>query len=99
MNDLLDALVAAHGGAERWRSVSAITGRGSADGLLPKRFPGNKLARFTVQVDVAEPRTILRDFPTRRRVLPLGPGGRVLPFPTLLGLHFDEIEVQYGFTQ
>ena len=32
-------------------------------GLLPKRFPGNKLANFTVQVQVAEQHTVLHDFP------------------------------------
>ena len=33
-------------------------------------------------------------FPTRRRVLPRGPGGRVLSRPTLLDLDFDEIEIE-----
>jgi hypothetical protein len=63
MNELLEEVLAAHGGAPRWQAVSAITARGSVNGLLPKRFPGNKLARFTVEVDVAEPRTVLHDFP------------------------------------
>jgi hypothetical protein len=63
MNELLDNVIAAHGSAQCWRSVSTITARGSAHGLLPKRFPGNKLAHFTVQVDVAKPRTVLHDFP------------------------------------
>lgn len=31
--------------------------------MLPKRFPGSKLANFTVEVTVAEQRTVLRDFP------------------------------------
>lgn len=33
-------------------------------------------------------------FPTRRRVLPRGPGGRVLSRPTLLALDFDDIEIK-----
>jgi hypothetical protein len=33
-------------------------------------------------------------FPTRRRVLPRGPGGLVLPRPTLLALDFDEVKVE-----
>jgi hypothetical protein len=33
-------------------------------------------------------------FPTRRRALPRGPGGRVLFRPTLLALDFDEIEIR-----
>jgi hypothetical protein len=32
-------------------------------GLLPKGFPGNKLANFTVVVQVAEQHTVLHDFP------------------------------------
>ncbi|MFJ7724412.1 hypothetical protein ACIQYM_41070, partial [Rhodococcus erythropolis] len=33
-------------------------------------------------------------FPTRRRVLPRGPGSRVLSRPTLLALDFDDIEIK-----
>jgi hypothetical protein len=33
-------------------------------------------------------------FPTRRRVMPRGPGNRPLPFPTLVALHLSEIEVE-----
>ena len=63
MNELLDEVLTAHGGAERWQSVSAITAQGRLDGLLPKRFPGNKLASFTFQVEVADQHTVLHDFP------------------------------------
>ncbi|WP_320672715.1 hypothetical protein [Patulibacter defluvii] len=63
MSGLLDEVLAAHGGVERWRSTTAIAARGRLEGLLPKRFPGERLARFDVRVDVAEPRTVLRDFP------------------------------------
>jgi len=63
MNGLLDDVLAAHGGAQRWQSVSSITARGRLGGLLPRRFPGNKLANFTVEVRAAEPHTVLHDFP------------------------------------
>lgn len=63
MNELLDEVLTAHGGAPRWQSVSAITARGSVAGLLPTRFPGNKLAHFTVSVRVADQHTVLHDFP------------------------------------
>lgn len=63
MTDLLDEVLTAHGGAQRWQSVSAITARGRLDGLLPQRFSGNKLANFTVRVHVAEQHTVLHDFP------------------------------------
>src|SRR5262249_17127486 len=60
MNELLDEGLTAHGGAQRWQSVSAITARGRLGGLLPKRFPGNKLANFTVAVHLAEQHTAPR---------------------------------------
>jgi hypothetical protein len=67
MIELLDEVLAAHGGAERWGSVSAITARGRVGGLLPKRFSGNKLANFTFRVQVAEQHTVLHDFPQAGR--------------------------------
>ena len=63
MDGLLAEILNAHGGAQHWQSVSAIRASGRIGGLLPKRFPGNKLARFTVEVGVAEECTVLRDFP------------------------------------
>jgi hypothetical protein len=63
MTELLGEVLTAHGGAERWQSISSITARGRLDGLLPKRFARNKLANFTFQVQVAEQHTVLHDFP------------------------------------
>lgn len=63
MSELLNEVLDAYGGAERWRSIAAITARGRLGGLLPKRFPGSKLSNFTVEVSVAEQRTVLNDFP------------------------------------
>ena len=63
MSQLLDDVLAAHGGAQRWRAVSAISARGRVAGLLPQRFSGDKLAGFAVTVRVGEPHTVLHDFP------------------------------------
>jgi len=63
MNPLPEEVLAAHGGAEGWLSASSITARGHLSGLLPRRFPANKLAHFTVEVHAAEPYTVLHDFP------------------------------------
>ncbi len=63
MNELLDSVLTAHGGTQRWQAISAITARGRLGGLLPTRFAGNKLADFTVQVQTAEQHTVLHDFP------------------------------------
>jgi hypothetical protein len=35
-------------------------------------------------------------FPTHRRVLPRGPGRRVLPHPILLDLRFDDIKIEWS---
>ncbi|WP_445169802.1 hypothetical protein ACTXG7_11070 [Mycolicibacterium sp. Dal123E01] len=63
MGDLLDEVLDAYGGAERWRSIVTITARGQLGGLLPKRFPGSRLSNFAVEVTLAEQRTVLHDFP------------------------------------
>lgn len=58
MSKLLDEALTAHGGAERWQSVSTIVARGRLGGLLPKCFAGNKLANFTFVVQVAQQHTV-----------------------------------------
>ena len=63
MSELVEKVLAAHGGADRWRAVSAITARGRINGLLPRRFAGNKLADFTFEVQTAQQHTVIRDFP------------------------------------
>jgi hypothetical protein len=63
MIDLLEEVLAAHGGAHHWKSVSTITASGRIGGLLPKRFAGTKLASFTFQIRVAEQHTVIHDFP------------------------------------
>lgn len=63
MTELLAEVLAAHGGVERWESVTAITARGGLGGLLPQRFAGNKLARFTFHVQLPGQHTVLHGFP------------------------------------
>lgn len=63
MSELLGEVLTAHGGAARWQSASLITASGRLGGLLPRRFAGNKLARFTFEVHVAQQHTVLYDFP------------------------------------
>jgi hypothetical protein len=63
VNELLEQVLAAHGGADQWRSVSKITARGHLEGLLPKRFAGNKLANFTFEVLCARQHTVMHGFP------------------------------------
>ena len=49
MSRLLDEVLAAHGGLERWQAVTALTADGTFDGLLRSRFPGSRLAIETVR--------------------------------------------------
>lgn len=63
MSELLTEVLDAYGGAERWSSVAVITAHGRLSGLLPKRFPGNRLSNFSVEVSLREQRTVLHDFP------------------------------------
>ena len=66
---LLDEVLAAHGGIERWRAARAITARVKTGGLLPRtRMPGNRFADFRATVDVLEPRARLDPFPGEGRI-------------------------------
>lgn len=67
---LLQEVLTAHGGADRWNSVSTITATGHIEGLLPKRFSGNKLADFSFKIRTAEQQTAIHGFP--------GPGKRAV---------------------
>jgi len=53
MSGLLDEVLAAHGGLERWQAVTALTAHGTFGGLLRSRFPGNRMANVTVRVQLA----------------------------------------------
>jgi hypothetical protein len=53
---LLDEVLAAHGGRERWARVRAVRGRVRSGGLLIRtRFPGNRFADGRLEVLAGEP--------------------------------------------
>jgi hypothetical protein len=60
MSELLDAVIAAHGGLERWRAVRSIdvTFNFSGGLLELKGYPGHR--RPTVSVDVSVPRAVFQ---------------------------------------
>jgi hypothetical protein len=61
---LLDEVLEAHGGVERWRTARTVTARVRSGGLLLRtRGPGNRLADYRLTVDVHEPRAVLDPFP------------------------------------
>jgi hypothetical protein len=63
MSGLLDEVLAAHGGLERWRAVTALTAHGTFGGVLRSRFPGNRMANVTVRVQLAEQHAVFDGFP------------------------------------
>ncbi len=61
---LLEEVLEAHGGAERWGRARTIHARARTGGLLLRtRVPGTRLADYQLSVDVAEPRAVLDPFP------------------------------------
>jgi len=65
MSALLDEVLNAHGGLERWRTARAIHARVRSGGLLLRtRVPGNRFADYRITVDVHEARTVLDPFPS-----------------------------------
>ena len=68
MPALLDEVIEAHGGLDRWRAARAIRARVRSGGLLLRtRAPGNRFADYRLTVEVAEPRTVLDPFPSAGR--------------------------------
>jgi hypothetical protein len=63
MSRLLDEVLAAHGGLQRWQAVTALTVHGRFHGLLRSRFPGNKMANLTVRMQLAQQHVVIRGFP------------------------------------
>ena len=64
MSALLDEVLEAHGGLERWRAARTIRARVRSGGLLIRtRVPGNRFADYHATVDVGEPRAVLEPFP------------------------------------
>lgn len=65
MSALLDEVLEANGGLERWRAARAIRARVRSGGLLLRtRVPGNRFADYRITVDVQEARTVLDPFPS-----------------------------------
>jgi hypothetical protein len=61
---LLDEVLEAHGGLERWRNARRISARVRTGGALTRmRAPGNKFADYRIEVDVHEPRAVADPFP------------------------------------
>jgi len=63
MSGLLDEVLAAHGGLERWRAVTAFTVHGRFGGLLRTRFPGNRMTNVTVRLQMANQHAVFHGFP------------------------------------
>lgn len=61
---LLDQVIEAHGGLERWRAARVIRARVRSGGFLVRtRFPGNRLGEYELSVEVAEPVATMDPFP------------------------------------
>ncbi|MEK6271068.1 MAG: hypothetical protein AABM42_00240 [Actinomycetota bacterium] len=64
MSALLDQVLEAHGGLERWRAARTVRARVRSGGLLVRtRVPGNRLADYRLTVEVQEPRAVMDPFP------------------------------------
>jgi hypothetical protein len=64
MTSLLDEVLEANGGLERWRAARTVTARVRSGGLLLRtRVPGNRFADYHLTVDVQQPRAVLDPFP------------------------------------
>ena len=61
---LLDEVLEAHGGAERWHAARTIRARVRSGGLLLRtRVPGTRFADYMVTAEVDTPRSEARPFP------------------------------------
>ena len=61
---LLDEVLDAHGGGERWRAARRISTRVRSGGLLVRtRMAGNRFADCRIEAEVAEPRSVADPFP------------------------------------
>jgi hypothetical protein len=63
MSGLIEEVLDAHGGLERWRAVTALAAHGRFGGLLSSRFPGNRMANVNVRVQLAQQHTVFHGFP------------------------------------
>jgi hypothetical protein len=61
---LLDEVLEAHGGLERWRAARVIKARVRSGGFLVRtRFPGNRLGDYELSLEVDEPVATMEPFP------------------------------------
>ncbi len=64
MTALLDEVLDAHGGLERWLKVRTVHARVRTGGLLIQmRVPGNRFADYRITVHVQQPLTVFDPFP------------------------------------
>lgn len=64
VNSLLELVMEAHGGVDRWRRATAIRARVRTGGLLVRtRVPGNRFSDYRITVDVQRARTVIDPFP------------------------------------
>lgn len=63
MSGLLDEVLAAHGGLDRWRAAHTITARARFGGVLRSRMPGNRMASVALAMDLAEQHVTFDGFP------------------------------------
>jgi len=67
-SELLDEVLEAHGGLERWRAAGAIRAHARSGGLLVRtRVPGSRFADYRLTVEVQERRAVLDPFPGEGR--------------------------------
>ena len=67
MSALLDEVLEAHGGLERWRAARTVQARVRSGGLLIRtRVPGNRFADYRLTVEVDQPRAVMEPVPERR---------------------------------
>lgn len=67
MNGLLEEVLEAHGGLDRWLAARTIAARGRFGGVLRSRMPGNRMADVALTMDMAEQRITFDQFPTADR--------------------------------
>jgi hypothetical protein len=67
-SSLLDDVLEAHGGIERWRSARTVRARVRSGGLLPRtRVPGNRFADYRLSVGIHDRRVVIDPFPDEAR--------------------------------
>ena len=75
MSSLLEEVLEAHGGLERWSTTSRISARERVGGLLPRtRMPGNRFADVHVTVDLGAQQVGFDPFPRPGRIGVYEPG-------------------------